>query len=50
MSTYNYAVRDKAGKVVKGKLDGDNKAAVQAKLAQMGYIILELDQQGSPPR
>jgi type IV pilus assembly protein PilC len=47
MSTYNYAVRDKAGKVVKGKLDGDNKAAVQAKLAQMGYIILELDQQGS---
>jgi type IV pilus assembly protein PilC len=47
MSTYNYAVRDKAGKVVKGKLDGENKAAVQAKLAQMGYIILELDQQGS---
>ena len=46
MSTYNYAVRDKAGKVVKGKLDGDSKAAVQAKLAQMGYIILELDQQG----
>jgi type IV pilus assembly protein PilC len=46
MSTYNYAVRDKAGKVVKGKLDGENKAAVQAKLAQMGYIILELDQQG----
>jgi type IV pilus assembly protein PilC len=47
MSTYNYAVRDKAGKVVKGKLDGESKAAVQAKLAQMGYIILELDQQGS---
>jgi type IV pilus assembly protein PilC len=46
MSTYNYAVRDRAGKVVKGKLDGDSKAAVQAKLSQMGYIILELDQQG----
>ena len=47
MSTYNYAVRDRAGKVVKGKLDGDSKDAVQAKLVQMGYIILELDQQGS---
>jgi len=46
MSTYNYAVRDKAGKVVKGKLDGDSQEAVQAKLAQMGYIILELNQQG----
>ena len=46
MATFNYAVRDKAGKVQKGKLDGDSKAAVQAKLTQMGYIILELDQQG----
>jgi type IV pilus assembly protein PilC len=46
MATFNYAVRDKAGKVTKGKLDGDSKDAVQAKLTQMGYIILELDQQG----
>ena len=46
MSTYNYSVRDRAGKIVKGKLDGDSKDAVQAKLTQMGYIILELDQQG----
>ncbi len=46
MATFNYAVRDKAGKVVKGKLEGDSKDAVQAKLTQMGYIILELDQQG----
>ncbi len=46
MATFTYAVRDKAGKVVKGKLDGDSKDAVQAKLTQMGYIILELDQQG----
>ena len=45
MSTYKYAVRDKTGKVVKGKLSGDTKDAVQAKLTQMGYIILELDQQ-----
>ncbi|MDP2182435.1 MAG: type II secretion system F family protein [Actinomycetota bacterium] len=46
MPTFNYSVRDKAGKIVKGTLDGDNSEAVGAKLRQMGYIILELDQQG----
>ena len=46
MATYKYAVRDKAGKVVKGKLTGESKDAVQSKLSQMGYIILELNQQG----
>ncbi len=46
MATFIYTVRDKAGKVAKGKLEGDSKEAVQAKLTQMGYIILELDQQG----
>ena len=47
MATFIYSVRDKAGKVVKGRLDGENKDAVQSRLAQMGYIILELDQQGT---
>ena len=46
MATYSYSVRDKAGKIVKGKLEGESKEAVQAKLTQMGYIILELSQQG----
>ncbi len=46
MATFSYTVRDKAGRVAKGKLDGESKDAVQAKLTQMGYIILELDQQG----
>jgi type IV pilus assembly protein PilC len=46
MATYKYAVRDKAGRIVKGKLEGQSKEAVQSKLTQMGYIILELDQQG----
>jgi len=46
MATFTYSVRDRAGKVVKGKLDGESKDAVQTKLTQMGYIILELDQQG----
>jgi type IV pilus assembly protein PilC len=47
MATFIYSVRDKAGKVVKGRLDGENKDAVQARLSQMGYIILELDQQSA---
>lgn len=47
MATFIYSVRDKAGKVVKGRLEGESKDAVQARLSQMGYIILELNQQGS---
>ncbi len=46
MSTFSYTVRDKAGKIAKGKLEGESKDAVQAKLTQMGYIILDLNQQG----
>lgn len=46
MATFVYTVRDRAGKVAKGKLEGDNKEAVQGKLMEMGYIILDLDQQG----
>ncbi|MBE0417826.1 MAG: type II secretion system F family protein [Coriobacteriia bacterium] len=45
MAVYNYAVRDRAGKIVKGSLEGDTREAVGAKLREMGYIILELDQQ-----
>lgn len=45
MPTFSYSVRDKTGKIVKGSLDGDSRDAVSAKLRQMGYIILELDQQ-----
>ena len=44
MATFTYTVRDKAGKIVKGTLEGDSKEAVSAKLRQMGYIILELDE------
>lgn len=47
MATFNYAVRDRAGKIVKGQLEGDSKEVVRAKLTQMGYIILELNQQGA---
>jgi type IV pilus assembly protein PilC len=47
MSTFVYTVRDRAGKVAKGKLEGESKDAVQAKLIQMGYIILDLNQQNA---
>ncbi len=46
MATFNYSVRDRMGRILKGKLDGDSKDAVQARLTQMGYIIVQLDQQG----
>ncbi len=46
MASFSYTVRDKTGRIAKGKLDGESKEAVQSKLTQMGYIILELDQQG----
>lgn len=46
MPTFNYSVRDKAGKITKGSLEGDSRDAVGAKLRQMGYIVLELEQAG----
>lgn len=42
--TFKYNVRDKTGKVVTGKLEGDSREAVATKLRQMGYIILDLEQ------
>jgi type IV pilus assembly protein PilC len=44
MATFSYTVRDRAGKVVKGTLDGENREAVSVKLRQMGYIILSLNE------
>ncbi|PKQ29155.1 MAG: type II secretion system F family protein [Actinobacteria bacterium HGW-Actinobacteria-10] len=46
MPSFNYSVRDKTGKVVKGKVEGDSKDAVSAKLREMGYIILDVNQVG----
>lgn len=46
MATYTYSVRDKSGKVVKGSLEGDSREAVRAKLNQMGYMVLEIGEQG----
>lgn len=46
MATFNYSVRDKAGKIVKGSVEGESREAVSMKLREMGYIILEVDQKG----
>lgn len=46
MATFSYAVRDRTGRILKGKLEGESKEAVQSRLREMGYIIVELDQQG----
>ncbi len=43
-TTFKYNVRDKAGKVVSGKIEGENREAVANKLRQMGYIVLDLNE------
>ena len=35
--TFEYAVRDRAGKISKGRLEGDSKTVVVEKLKSMGY-------------
>lgn len=47
MPVYNYSVRDRSGRIVKGSLEGDSREAVQTRLTQMGYMIVQLDQQGT---
>lgn len=47
MSSFAYTVRDRSGKIVKGKLEGENHEAVSTKLRQMGYIILDLEEKQS---
>ena len=46
MATFKYTVRDRAGRVVAGSLDGDTKEAVANKLRSMGYVIVGLDESG----
>ena len=40
--TFEYAVRDRAGKLVKGKIDADSQAAVASKLKSMGYAPVSI--------
>lgn len=40
--TYDYKVRDSAGKVIKGTLDADNTGLVAKRLREMGYVPLDI--------
>jgi type IV pilus assembly protein PilC len=42
--TYEYSVRDKAGKIVSGKLEAESQAAVATKLKSMGYAPMSITQ------
>ncbi len=42
--SFRYSVRDRNGQLVKGKLEGDSREAVATKLRQMGYIVLDLQE------
>jgi len=42
--TFQYSVRDRAGKVVSGTLDAESQAAVATKLKQMGYSPISISQ------
>src|SRR4051812_29900288 len=41
-TTYEYSVRDRAGKLINGKLDADSQAAVVTKLKGMGYAPVSI--------
>ena len=46
-STFQYAVRDRAGKISSGKMDGESQAAVVTKLKSMGYAPVSITQTNS---
>ena len=46
-ATYDYQVRDRGGKVVKGKIDADSPAAVANKLKEMGYAPISINETGA---
>jgi type IV pilus assembly protein PilC len=41
-TTYAYAVRDRAGKVINGELEADSQAVVATKLKAMGYAPIDI--------
>jgi type IV pilus assembly protein PilC len=47
MTKFEYAVRDKSGKLVKGTLDAENQGQVVAKLRTMGFAPVSISQTNS---
>src|SRR3954469_25843008 len=46
-TTYQYSVRDRAGKLVKGTLDAENQGQVVAKLRTMGFAPVSISEANS---
>src|SRR5689334_1705366 len=44
--TFTYKVRDRTGKLVEGQLEAENAQLVVSKLRSMGYVPIEIEQQG----
>jgi type IV pilus assembly protein PilC len=44
--TFQYKVKDKGGKLVEGSLEAENAQLVASKLRSMGYVPIEIQQQG----
>src|SRR3954463_5121315 len=44
MTTYAYAVRDRAGKMINGTLEADSPALVASKLKGMGYAPVRINE------
>src|SRR3989440_5962865 len=44
--TFQYKVKDKSGKLVEGSLEAENAQLVVSKLRSMGYVPIEIQQQG----
>ena len=42
--TYNYSVRDRAGKLMTGKIEADSQAAVAQKLKSLGYAPVSISE------
>ena len=42
--TYQYAVRDRSGKIIKGRIEADSPTAVALKLKSMGYATLSVEE------
>src|SRR5688500_6430500 len=45
--TYNYKVRDKAGKMMSGSIEADSTTLVANKLREMGYVPLAIDKKAT---
>jgi len=45
--TFEYAVRDKSGKIVKGRVEANNQAAVATRLREMGLAAVSINEIGN---